>query len=115
MVDNIRAGLRTIRMGSGGCQRLRARLDVRDPEVDVIVCGAGMAGLCAAVSSLEAGAGAPGPDGAAAPGGSMRWSGGTIWTAPSMEVMERWVPGGSRVRQRQLVDGIAPGLAWLAS
>ena len=45
----------------------------------------------------------------------MRWSGGTIWTAPSMEVMERWVPGGSRVRQRQLVEGIGPSLAWLAA
>lgn len=86
-----------------------------DPEVDVIVCGAGMAGLCAAVSALEAGARTLVLDVAPAPGGSMRWSGGTIWTAPSMEVMERWVPGGSRVRQRQLVEGIAPGLAWLAS
>jgi succinate dehydrogenase/fumarate reductase flavoprotein subunit len=88
---------------------------VRDRDVDVIVCGAGMAGLCAAVSALEAGARTLVLDVAQAPGGSMRWSGGTIWTAPSMDVMERWVPGGSRVRQRQLVDGIAPGLAWLAS
>ena len=82
---------------------------MRDPEVDVIVCGAGMAGLCAAVSALEAGARTLVVDIAPAPGGSMRWSGGTIWTAPSMEVMERWVPGGSRVRQQQLVEGSRQG------
>ena len=51
----------------------------------------------------------------AEPGGSMRMSGGTIWTAPSMAVMETWVPGGDRERQRQLVDELAPGLAWLDS
>jgi succinate dehydrogenase/fumarate reductase flavoprotein subunit len=82
---------------------------------DVIICGAGMAGLCAAVSALEAGGRTLVLEKAAQPGGSMRMSGGTVWTAPSMEVMERWVPGGSRTRQRQLVEGIGPGLAWLAS
>jgi succinate dehydrogenase/fumarate reductase flavoprotein subunit len=80
---------------------------------DVVVCGAGMAGLCAAVSALEAGARTLVLEKASRPGGSMRMSGGTVWTAPSMDVMERWVPGGSRERQRQLVEGIGPGLAWL--
>jgi succinate dehydrogenase/fumarate reductase flavoprotein subunit len=45
----------------------------------------------------------------------MRMSGGTLWTAPSMDIMERYVPGGDRVRQRQLVDQLAAGLAWLES
>ncbi len=83
-----------------------------DP-VDVLVCGAGMGGLCAAASAAEHGARPLVIEKGDAPGGSMLMSGGTIWTAPSMGVMETWVPGGDRARQRQLVDGIAPGLAWL--
>jgi succinate dehydrogenase/fumarate reductase flavoprotein subunit len=85
------------------------------PTFDVVVLGAGMAGLCAAVSALEAGARTLVLEKASQPGGSMRMSGGTIWTAPSMDVLERWVPGGSRTRQRQLVAGLGPGLAWLGS
>ncbi len=89
--------------------------DVTEPDelVDVLVCGGGMAGLCAAVSAIEAGARPLVVEKGAAPGGSMRMSGGTIWTAPSMAVMEAWVPGGDRERQRRLVEGLEPGLAWL--
>lgn len=86
-----------------------------DEVVDLLVCGAGMAGLCAAASAVEAGARLLVIEKGAEPGGSMRMSGGTIWTAPSMAVMETWVPGGDRERQRQLVEGIEPGLAWLDS
>jgi succinate dehydrogenase/fumarate reductase flavoprotein subunit len=74
-----------------------------------------MAGLCAAASAVEAGARPLVIEKGAAPGGSMLMSGGTIWTAPNMAVMERWVPGGDRVRQRRLVEGLAPGLEWLES
>lgn len=86
-----------------------------DDPIDVLVCGAGMAGLCAAASAAGHGARTLVIEKGAEPGGSMRMSGGTIWTAPSMEVMETWVPGGDRVRQRQLVDHLAPNLAWLES
>jgi len=81
---------------------------------DVIVCGAGMAGLCAGVAATEAGARTVVVEKGERPGGSMRMSGGTVWTAPSMAWMERYVPGGDRVRQRQLVEGIGPNLGWLA-
>lgn len=74
-----------------------------------------MAGLCAAVAAAEAGARPLVIEKGARPGGSMRMSGGTVWTAPTMAVMEAWVPGGDRARQRQLVEGIRPGLDWLAS
>ena len=74
-----------------------------------------MAGLCAAASAVEAGARPLVIEKGAEPGGSMLMSGGTIWTAPTMAVMERWVPGGDRTRQRRLVDGLAPGLRWLDS
>lgn len=82
---------------------------------DVVVCGAGMAGLCAAVSAASAGARVLVVEKGPAPGGSMRMSGGTVWTAPSMAVMERYVPAGDRARQRALVEGIEPGLEWLRS
>ena len=86
-----------------------------DDPVDVLVCGGGMAGLCAAASAVEAGARPLVIEKGAEPGGSMLMSGGTIWTAPTMAVMEAWVPGGDRTRQRRLVEGLAPGLAWLDS
>src|SRR3954466_5593587 len=72
-----------------------------------------MAGLCTAVTALEAGARVLVVEKGGAPGGSMRMSGGTLWTAPSMAVMERYVPGGDRARQRQLVDDPDAGIAWL--
>ena len=86
-----------------------------DDPVDVLVCGAGMAGLCAAVSAIEAGARPLVIEKGVEPGGSMLMSGGTIWTAPSMAVMEAWVPGGDRTRQRRLVEDLEPGLDWLDS
>ncbi|HEX6867966.1 MAG TPA: FAD-binding protein, partial [Candidatus Limnocylindrales bacterium] len=86
-----------------------------DDPVDALVCGGGMAGLCAAASAVEAGARPLVIEKGAEPGGSMLMSGGTIWTAPTMAVMERWVPGGDRTRQRRLVEGLAPGLEWLDS
>ena len=85
-----------------------------DP-ITVLVCGGGMAGLCAGAAAAELGAGPVVIEKGSEPGGSMRMSGGTIWTAPTMSVMEAWVPGGDRARQRQLVDELAPGLAWLES
>ena len=83
-------------------------------RVDVLVCGAGMAGLCAGATAALTGARTLVVEKGPRPGGSMRMSGGTIWTAPSMAVMERYVPAGDRERQRQLVDGLAAGLDWLA-
>ena len=81
----------------------------------VVVCGAGMAGLCSAVAALQAGVHVVVLEKGPAPGGSMRMSGGTLWTAPSMEVMEAYVPGGDRARQRQLVENLSAGIAWLES
>jgi succinate dehydrogenase/fumarate reductase flavoprotein subunit len=82
-------------------------------RADVVICGAGMAGLCSAVAAQEAGARVLVVEKGPAPGGSMRMSGGTVWTAPSMEVMLRYVPAGDRARQQALVEGIEPGLEWL--
>jgi NADPH-dependent 2,4-dienoyl-CoA reductase/sulfur reductase-like enzyme len=77
-----------------------------DDPVDVLVCGGGMAGLCAAVSAAQAGARPLVIEKGAELGGSMLMSGGSIWTAPTMAIMESWVPGGDRVG---LVQGRAAG------
>ena len=82
-------------------------------RADVVICGAGMAGLCSAVAAQEAGARVLVVEKGPAPGGSMRMSGGTVWTAPSMDVMLKYVPAGDRARQQKLVEGIEPGLEWL--
>lgn len=81
----------------------------------VVVAGGGMAGLCAAVAAAEAGARVVVLEKGAAPGGSMRMSGGTIWTAPSLDILLRWCPDADPVRAGLLVDGLRDGLAWLAA
>jgi succinate dehydrogenase/fumarate reductase flavoprotein subunit len=80
---------------------------------DVVVCGAGMAGLCAAARAAEAGARTLVIEKGPRAGGSMRMSGGTLWTAPNMAVMEEFVPAGDRVRQERLVRDMDPNLEWL--
>jgi len=84
-------------------------------RVDVVIAGGGMAGLCSGLAAAEAGARVLVLEKGAVAGGSMRMSGGTVWTAPSMAVMERWAPDGDPVRQRLLVEGIDDSLAWLAA
>ena len=54
----------------------------------VLVCGGGMAGSVRWRRAVEAGARLLVIEKGAQPGGSMRMSGGTIWTAPDMAVME---------------------------
>ena len=80
---------------------------------DVIVCGAGMAGLCTAVAALEAGARVLVIEKGPAPGGSMRMSGGT-----ALDGAVDGGDGGLRPGRRSspaapLVEGIDPGLDWL--
>lgn len=82
-------------------------------EHDVVVAGAGMAGLAVAASLGIAGRRVllleKGPD----VGGSMRMSGGSLWTASTMEAMERYVPAGDRELQRQVVEGLPSAVEWL--
>jgi succinate dehydrogenase/fumarate reductase flavoprotein subunit len=85
----------------------------RATDWDVIVCGAGMAGLCGAIAAAEAGARVLLLDKGDAPGGSMRMSGGGVWTMHSHETAARWAPEGDAQRKRLLVDGLAEGLDWL--
>ena len=84
-----------------------------DSTRDVVVCGAGMAGLCGALAALEAGVTVVVLEKGDEPGGSMRMSGGGVWTSPSMEVANRWAPEGDPARKRLLVEGLPDGIDWL--
>ncbi|HTJ70428.1 MAG TPA: FAD-binding protein [Actinospica sp.] len=83
-------------------------------EVDLLVVGAGMAGLTAAARAVRDGLSVLiveiGPD----VGGSARFA-GYAWTAPDHETMDRHNPGGDPALRRALVDRFADGVAWIRS
>jgi succinate dehydrogenase/fumarate reductase flavoprotein subunit len=63
-------------------------------EVDLVVVGAGLAGLAGAVVAVEAGARVLVLEKSARPGGSAALSSGIFWTAPDVETLRREVPLG---------------------
>jgi succinate dehydrogenase/fumarate reductase flavoprotein subunit len=79
----------------------------------IIVVGAGMAGLVAAVQAQELGAQVTLVEKSAAPGGSLALSGGTLWCAKSYEDLRRLVPRGDPILGRILVEEYQAGVAWL--
>ncbi|WP_067669339.1 FAD-binding protein [Nocardia miyunensis] len=83
-------------------------------RTDVLVIGAGMAGLTAAARSLDRGSSVVVVEKAAAVGGSARFA-GYAWTAPTHEVMDEVNPGGDPALRRALVDGFADAVAWIRS
>jgi succinate dehydrogenase/fumarate reductase flavoprotein subunit len=84
-------------------------------HMDVVVCGGGMAGLCAALEALQQGARVAVLEKASEPGGSMRMSGGTLWTGDTLEAMLRWVPEGDPERMGLVVSQLPSCLDWLES
>jgi succinate dehydrogenase/fumarate reductase flavoprotein subunit len=80
---------------------------------DVVVAGGGMGGLATAAALSLGGRSVLVVEKGQDVGGSMRMSGGSLWTASSMEAMESYVPGGDRTRQRQVVEGLPEAIAWL--
>ena len=86
----------------------------RDPDrFDVVVCGSGMAGLCAAVSAAEAGAHVLVVEKGPRPGGTTLLSSGTIWTWRDFAELEAAIPEGNPILQRIVFDTIDDGRAWL--
>ncbi|MBY8861316.1 FAD-binding protein [Nocardia sp. CA2R105] len=83
-------------------------------RTDVLVIGAGMAGLTAAARSLDRGSSVVVVEKAAAVGGSARYA-GYAWTAPTHEVMDEVNPDGDPALRRALVDGFADAIAWIRS
>jgi succinate dehydrogenase/fumarate reductase flavoprotein subunit len=87
----------------------------REHDVDVLVLGGGMAGLCAAVAALERGADVLVLEKASRVGGSMFLSNGIIWTFVRQEDVRAHVPDGDPALQDLLVATLGESLDWLAS
>jgi succinate dehydrogenase/fumarate reductase flavoprotein subunit len=87
----------------------------RQENADVLVIGAGMAGLCAAISALEQGASVLVIEKGTRTGGSMWLSNGLIWTFADKTQVREEIPDGHEALQDFLVDGLPDSLDWLAS
>jgi len=81
-------------------------------ECDLLILGAGMAGLSAAARAAEFGARVIVVEKAETIGGSAILSGGFVWTVPTIEKLS-YVGNGKPALGAVLVDGYASALAWL--
>jgi succinate dehydrogenase/fumarate reductase flavoprotein subunit len=82
---------------------------------DLVVAGAGMAGLVAAAEARRLGAAAAVLEKLDRPGGSMRLSSGVIWRHRELERFLSECPGGDRELQRLLFERLDTDLEWLES
>jgi succinate dehydrogenase/fumarate reductase flavoprotein subunit len=82
---------------------------------DLVVAGAGMAGLAAAAEARSRGADVLLLEKGDVAGGAMRWSSGVIWRHASWEAFRRECPGGDEELQRAVFDGFDEALEWLVS
>ena len=82
-------------------------------EYDVIVAGAGIGGLCAALRAQEEGASVAIIEKTETTGGSAAVSGGTIWCAASVAQWLKAQPGGDAELGAALIDNFYKGIEWL--
>src|SRR5262245_6153672 len=82
---------------------------------DLIVAGAGMAGLCAAAEARSRGADVLLVEKATAPGGSMLLSSGVVWRHTDWRDFRAECPGGDGALQRLIWERLDEGLDWLES
>ena len=82
---------------------------------DLVVAGAGMAGLAAAARARELGADVVVYEKGDRPGGSMLLSSGVIWRYREWETFRAECPGGDPALQRVVWEGLDDALAWLES
>jgi succinate dehydrogenase/fumarate reductase flavoprotein subunit len=82
---------------------------------DVVVAGAGMAGLCASLAALEQGARVLIVEKGRRHGGSMLLAGGLVWTLDSVDRLAAHMPGGNEVLQELVINDLGASLDWLAS
>ena len=80
---------------------------------DLVVAGAGMAGLVAAAEAAERGAGVVVLEKADEPGGSMRLSSGVVWRYRDFRRFRAECPGGDPVLQRLVHENLDRDLRWL--
>jgi succinate dehydrogenase/fumarate reductase flavoprotein subunit len=82
---------------------------------DLVVAGAGMAGLCAAAEARSHGADVLLLEKAARPGGSMLLSSGVVWRHAEWHDFRTECPGGDEALQRLVWEQLDEGLEWLES
>ena len=80
---------------------------------DLVVAGAGMAGLAAAAHARELGARVLHLEKGAAPGGAMRFSSGVLWRHADWDEFRRECPDGVEALQRALFERLDADLDWL--
>jgi succinate dehydrogenase/fumarate reductase flavoprotein subunit len=80
---------------------------------DLIVAGAGMAGLAAAAEARARGADVLHLEKATAPGGAMRRSSGVFWRHADWDAFRRECPDGDPALQRALFERLDGDLDWL--
>ncbi len=83
-------------------------------ETDLLVIGAGMAGLTAAARAARDGRRVVVVEVGDDVGGSARFA-GYIWTAPSRDVMDEVNPHGDEALRHAVVDRFAEGVEWIRS
>src|SRR5215210_3269051 len=82
---------------------------------DLVVAGAGMAGLAAAAEARRLGAEPLVLEKLQRPGGSMRLSSGVIWRHREFDVFRSECPDGNERLQRLLFDRLDADIGWLRS
>lgn len=82
---------------------------------NLVIVGGGMAGLVTAVRLQELGASVTLLEKGPAPGGSLALSGGTLWSARTVEDLRTLVPRGHPVLGPILVNDFPDGVEWLRS
>lgn len=85
----------------------------RFAQAGLVVVGAGMAGLVAAVEAAERDADVLVVEKGPHPGGSMAMADGFLWTHASVERAREVAPDGDPDLQRLVIDGIETGYEWL--
>src|SRR4051812_16958899 len=93
----------------------RAQARFRPEVTDLVVAGAGMAGLVAAARARELGADVVVYEKASEPGGSMRLSSGVIWRYSSFEDFRAQCPDGDAGLQLAVHEKLDKDLDWLES
>jgi fumarate reductase flavoprotein subunit len=82
---------------------------------DLVVAGAGMAGLAAAARARELGANVVVHEKGDRPGGSMLLSSGVVWRYREWATFRAECPSGEPALQRAVWEGLDDALAWLES
>jgi len=80
---------------------------------DVLVAGAGLAGLAAALAGVQQGCRVLVVEKRSTVGGNSAISAGAIWAPPTYDLIRNYVPDGDPVLQRMLVENLPHDLQWL--